>query len=219
MTLDALIFDVDGTLAETEEVHRQAFNRAFSEAGLDWHWDSETYGRLLTVSGGKERIRMFSPESGDELVGRLHRRKVQHYTSMTASGALVLRPGIETLIAEARRAGIRLAIATTSSHASVDALLAERLDWFDVVVCTEDAPVKKPDPQAYLVALERLKFAPGNCLAVEDSGNGVRAARAAGLAVVVCRSAYTEGEDFTGALATYPDFSAVDLGDLKALLG
>lgn len=228
--LQALIFDVDGTLAETEDAHRTAFNCAFAEHGLPWSWDQVLYRDLLKVSGGKERLRAFverhDPARLDDalpdLIVRLHQRKTEFYTAAVATGAVPLRPGISRLVAEARAAGLTLAIATTTTTANVTALLdgatgGEGHAWFAVVACAEDAPVKKPDPQVYQVVLDRLGLPPGRCLALEDSTNGVRAARAAGLPVVVSESVYTAGDDFTGALAVFPDFAAIGLEDLRHL--
>lgn len=226
--LQALLFDVDGTLAETEEAHRQAFNDTFAEFGLPWSWDRSIYRELLRVSGGKERMLAYAenydPTRLDvglaERIPELHRRKTEYYTRVVAAGGVPLRPGIARLIDSARNAGLRLAVATTTSTANVMALLdgatgSEGHGWFDTLVCAEDAPIKKPDPQAYLEALSRLDLPASACLALEDSRNGVLAARAAGIAVVVSESVYTVGDDFTGAAAVYPDFAAVTLDDLR----
>ena len=219
MNLQALIFDVDGTLAETEEVHRKAFNRAFADAGLDWHWSRERYRELLAVSGGKERIRHFIGEDDpaqaqrpdlDAWIAGLHQAKTRHYAEMMAAGEAELRPGVERLIREAHRIGLRLAIATTTSMANITALFDatmghEALAWFEVIGAAEQAPVKKPDPSVYLWVLEQLKLPPDACLAIEDTRNGVQAATAAGIPVLVTESFYSQGEDFTGAIAVLTD--------------
>jgi len=217
MPLAALIFDVDGTLAETEEVHREAFNQAFAEAGMDWHWDRPLYRELLGVTGGRERLLAFAPRTPEAEIARLHRLKTAHYTKMVEEGQVTLRPGIESLIAQAHADGLKLGIATTTSRANIDALLGERVGWFDVIMSGEDAPAKKPDPAVYRLVLERLDLPAGRCLAIEDSANGLRAARGAGLDVVVTVSVYTGGEDFAGALAVFPDLGAVDLDRLRRL--
>mgnify|MGYP001806828797 CR=1 FL=1 len=224
MTIRALIFDVDGTLAETEEVHRAAFNRAFAEAGLDWHWDQPLYGRLLKVSGGKERLRAYARETGqavasdlDRLVAGLHRRKTAFYTAMVAAGEVGLRPGIARLLEEARAAAVTLAIATTTTRDNVLALLAANgidANWFATLACADDAPVKKPDPQVYRLVLDRLGLAAGECLAIEDSANGVAAAVAAGIAVIMTPSAYTGADARQGARAVWPDLATVGLVEL-----
>lgn len=230
-TLEALIFDVDGTLAETEEAHRQAFNGAFRRHGLDWDWDLELYKALLATSGGKERIRAYAAqyapdrldEDGfDDLVGRLHADKTKLYTEMVAQGHVPLRPGIQALIAEARARGLKTAIATTTTRANVDALLTGATasaghGWFDVIACSDDAPVKKPDPQVYTVVLERLGLPPSACLAIEDSNNGVRAAVAASIAVVVTKSPFTESPDYPGAKAVFPDLDGITLDRLATM--
>ncbi len=224
MTLQALIFDVDGTLAETEEVHRRAFNRAFAEAGLDWHWRRERYRELLKTSGGKERILRHIREEHPELLARadldewiagLHRAKTAHYKALMAAGEVELRPGVARLIGEARAQGLKLAIATTTTRANIDALFEatlgrEALDWFAVIVAAEEAPVKKPDPSVYRVALARLGLPAAACLAIEDTRNGVLAARGAGVPVLVTQSFYSAGEDFDGALAVLSDLGEPD---------
>ncbi|HYH19994.1 MAG TPA: HAD-IA family hydrolase [Azospirillum sp.] len=232
MVLRALIFDVDGTLAETEEAHRDAFNRTFAEFGLPWSWDRALYRELLRVSGGKERIRAFVARHDpardtaglDNLVASLHRRKTELYTTTVAAGGVPLRPGVERLIGEARAAGLTLAVATTTTRANVLALMDGATGgaghgWFATLACAEDAPRKKPDPQVYRVTLDRLGLPATACLALEDSTNGVRAARAAGIPVVVSESVYTDGDDFTGASAIFPDLASVTLDDLRRLHG
>lgn len=214
MNLEALIFDVDGTLADTEQHgHRVAFNRAFAQAGLDWDWSVELYGKLLKVTGGKERIRRYldeylpeftAPGDRDEFIGGLHRAKNKLYAEMVAAGDVPLRPGVKRLLREARDAGLRLAIATTTSMENVEALLAHCLDadmqgWFEVIGAGDVVPVKKPAPDIYHYTLAALELPPTACLALEDSANGVRAAVAAGIPTLVTVSNYTTGEDFTGA--------------------
>jgi len=204
--LKALIFDVDGTLAETErDGHRVAFNLAFKEKHLDWYWDAGTYERLLDVAGGKERIRFFMDEADtsfnvpidpEAFVHELHQRKARHYASILKSGSIPLRPGVERLLNEARAMGLRLAIATTSSQKSVISLLkvnlgAESIGWFDVIAAGDIVGNKKPDPDIYLYALERLKLPAGNCIAFEDSEIGLLSSVRAGLKTVVTVNAGT----------------------------
>jgi HAD superfamily hydrolase (TIGR01509 family) len=216
--LKALIFDVDGTLAETEDLHRQAFNRAFSELGLDWHWSPELYADLLTVMGGKERLAHYvATEHGEPDAERraqmseIHDRKTGIYGDLVTKGALELRPGIARLVGEAKRAGLLLAVASTTSRPNVDALLAVNFPEgspFDVVACGDEAERKKPHPDVFVLALTRLGVAPGEAIAFEDSVAGIRSALDAGLPVVATRSRYTGGHSLEGA------FSAVsDLGE------
>jgi HAD superfamily hydrolase (TIGR01509 family) len=218
--IENIIFDVDGVLAETEEVHRRAFNRAFADFGLLWSWDVALYRDLLRVTGGKERIKHFSAMLGQaidpDLVGELHKRKTDIYTEMVASGEVELRPGIVDFLEQAQKRGLRLAIATTTSPPNVEALMAATLgaEWrriFPIVAAGDMVAKKKPAPDVYLLALEKLGREAGQCVAIEDSRNGVQAALAAGLRVIAVRSAYCDGDDFFGASAQLADCTELTL--------
>ena len=211
--LTTLLFDVDGTLAETEEIHRQSFNRSFAQAGLDWHWSQPMYAGLLAVTGGKERIRFYlanhQPEftvSGDldEYIADLHASKTVIYTETMATGNVPMRPGVKRLISEARQSGLRLGIATTTTPANVSALLQHNLapdaeSWFEVIAAGGVVPAKKPAPDIYHYAMQAMGVSPAECLAFEDSENGLLSARAAGLQTLVTVSEYTGNHNFTGA--------------------
>jgi len=214
MIPNALLFDVDGTLADTErDGHRVAFNQAFAEAGLDWVWDVPLYGVLLAVTGGKERIRHYveryradyrRPKDFDDLIVRLHAAKTRHFTTLVAQAGLPLRPGVRRLLDQARRAGVRLAIATTTTSENVSALLHHALapdaaQWFEVIGAGDVVAAKKPAPDIYLYVLERLRLAPGECIAFEDSENGLRSSQAAGVTTVITVNDYTRTHDFQGA--------------------
>jgi HAD superfamily hydrolase (TIGR01509 family) len=229
--LHALIFDVDGTLADTENVHRTAFNTAFAEAGLDWHWNEELYTHLLEVTGGKERISHYwrmrpdypalEPGTVAERVQRLHDLKTAAYVRLVAAGALQLRPGVRQLIDSARAQGLRLGIATTTSPANIEALLRSTLGahwqaWFEVIEDASTAPRKKPHPQVYLQALQRLGLNASACLALEDSANGLLAATRASIPVVVTPNTFTAHQDFGAALRVLPGLEGVRVADLRA---
>lgn len=205
-TLEALIFDVDGTLAETErDGHRVAFNQAFQEFGLPWRWPVGLYGQLLRVAGGKERIRYyvdryqpkFVPEGDfDALVTALHQAKARHFQALIQSDVIPLRPGVRRLLADARRQGVRLAIATTSAKASVVPLLErllgpDSLGWFEVIAAGDMVPAKKPAPDIYNLVIDAMDLNPATCLVIEDSPQGLEAAIAAGLTTVVTVNDYT----------------------------
>ncbi len=228
--LRALIFDVDGTLADTESAHRAAFNHAFAEFGLDWHWDEALYTELLDVSGGKERIvhywKSVQPdlrELGNGLndsVNRLHELKTAAYEEAVNAGAVSLRPGVLKLMDEALAQGLQLAIATTTSPVNIAALLRRAVgpDWrlnFTAIGDASTAPIKKPHPQVYLQMLAALRLDAAQCLAFEDSSNGLRAASAAGLATVITPTRYTVDHDFSGALRVLSDLSHTDLAQLR----
>ncbi|KQP15216.1 protein CbbY [Pseudorhodoferax sp. Leaf267] len=224
--MQALVFDVDGTLADTEATHRAAFNQAFAEEGLDWHWDEALYTRLLEVAGGQERIAHYArrhlgiEELDTALVQRLHARKTLAYEAAVGDGALTLRRGVRALIDEASRAGLPLAIATTTTPANIDALLRHTLGaaWrlrFAVLADGHSAPRKKPDPLAYQQVLDALGLPAQACLAFEDSANGLRAATAAGLPTVVTPTRYTAHHDFGSALRVLPDLAGVDIAALR----
>lgn len=212
--LRALIWDVDGTVAETErDGHRVAFNLAFEALALPWRWGVAHYGELLRVTGGRERLlhdmaaRADAPAGArerDALALELHRIKNAAYAGWVAQGGITPRPGVRRLVDECRAAGVALAVATTTSRGNVDALFASLWGrgWeaiFTTVVCAEDAPVKKPDPQAYLLALQRLGVAAHEAFALEDSPAGVMAACAAGLQCGVTKSVYFANASFDGA--------------------
>ncbi|MBP6277178.1 MAG: HAD-IA family hydrolase [Limnohabitans sp.] len=229
--LQALIFDVDGTLADTEMAHLAAFNHAFAEMGLGWRWDVLLYNRLLAVSGGKERIKAYwqtldsqpkdiSGAGMQETIDRLHEIKTAAYEQAVQDGAVQMRPGVLALLSAASAAGLKLAIATTTSPVNIAALLRQTIgpDWkqhFSVIEDASTAPRKKPDPMVYQQTLARLGLAPEHCLAFEDSENGLRAALAAGLSTVITPNDFTAEHDFKGALRILPSLHGVGLAQLR----
>jgi HAD superfamily hydrolase (TIGR01509 family) len=231
MPTKAIIFDVDGTLADTEDGHRESFNKAFAECGLDWNWDVELYDKLLKVTGGKERIKYFietclpdfnKPADYEEFVKRLHQVKTRHYNAMLRAGHIPLRPGIRQLIRDAHAGGIQLAIATTTSPENVATLLEIGLgkDWekhFAALGCGDIVPHKKPAPDIYFWVLEKLGLSATNCIALEDSENGLRSSLAAGIKTFVTINHYTRNQSFAGAAAVFDDLR--DLHEFYRITG
>ncbi len=240
--LEALIFDVDGTLADTEkDGHLVAFNMAFKEAGLDWNWSLELYGRLLEVTGGKERIKFYlsdfyQDERGedfqiptsinkplDEFVADLHAAKTRFYMQLMEEGAVPLRTGVVRLFNEAREAGLRLAIATTTTPANVTSLLthtlgADAIDCFEVIAAGDVVPAKKPAPDIYTYAMEKMNLSPEQCLAFEDSYNGLLSSKGADLKTIITINDYTADHDFAGAELVLSDFGEPDQS-MKVIAG
>ena len=215
MPLEALIFDVDGTLAETEELHRRSFNETFRRHGLDWHWDVPLYTQLLQTTGGRERMVRYVDDYVPlqravlDNLPALHRTKTESYLALLREGALTLRPGVARLIHEARACGLRLAIATTSNPHNVKALLRGALGedsptWF-TIAAGDVAPRKKPSPDVYYQALEAMHLGPGQAIAFEDSSNGLRAAVAAGLPVLATPSFFLANENLEAAVSIVSD--------------
>ncbi len=217
MPLEALIFDVDGTLAETEEMHRRAFNESFAALGLGWTWDKEVYRKLLQVTGSRERlehyIEAWKPPRADWAlahVSDIQADRAARYVAYVEAGAVLPRPGVCRLISEAHAQDVRLAIATTSLPVNVEALLRKMLgddapSWFTVIAAGDVVAEKKPAPDVYLYALKKLGCAPGEAVAFEDSENGVVAATAAGIATVATPSAYLFDDDLAKATSVLTD--------------
>jgi HAD superfamily hydrolase (TIGR01509 family) len=223
--LRALIWDVDGTLAETErDGHRVAFNRAFESLGVPWRWSEQRYGELLAVAGGRERLlhdmrsQPGAPADAarrEVLADRIHLLKNQFYARIVTGGGLPLRPGVRDLLHDCEREGLRMAIATTTSRANVEILLQTHLghDWasrFAAVLCSREAPRKKPDPEVYTLALGVLEVQLHESVALEDAPAGIAAAMAAGVPVVVTHSHYFPAPDIPGLLASGPSLAQPD---------
>ncbi|HEY7244285.1 MAG TPA: HAD-IA family hydrolase [Xanthobacteraceae bacterium] len=224
MKLEALLFDVDGTLVDTEELHRQAFNQAFLEFDLGWDWDPGLYIDLLAVSGGVHRIAHYidtlglPPAEKVRLRGQIpaiHRAKTRNYGELLGSTAARLRPGIARLIKEARQAGLAVGLASTSSSMNLDKLLAtvfgdEERTLIDVWVSADQVARKKPAPDIYELLLSMLRVPATACVAFEDSANGLAAAKAAGLFTVVTPSRWTKAQKFNDADLVIPSIGDPD---------
>jgi HAD superfamily hydrolase (TIGR01509 family) len=232
--MKALIFDCDGVLVDTErDGHRVAFNRAFAAAGIDAEWDVELYGELLKIAGGKERMTHYFSQRGwprgttaETLIADLHKKKTGIFTALVAEGSLPLRPGIRRIVDEAHAAGIKLGVCTTSNPKAVDGVLdllgAERKKWFDIVLAGDVVAKKKPNPEIYILARERLGLLGQDCVVIEDSRNGLLAAIGAGMPCVITKSTYTQDEDFREAARVVPELGdtpnvQITLQDLQAI--
>lgn len=228
MSIEALIFDVDGTLADTEEAHRVSFNSVFEQHRLGWTWTRAEYRQLLDVPGGKERIASYIaslPIGAAErqrllaLVPRLHADKTRFYGEVVSEGGVTLRDGVERLLDEAVAQGLHLAIASTTTAANINALLnatlgPRGLDLFAVIACGDQVRAKKPAPDIYRLALDTLGLPPEQALAIEDSAHGLRAATAAGLWTLVTPTFWTQDGDFRGAGLVLPSLAGLGLDAL-----
>ena len=215
--LTAIIFDMDGTLANTEEIHRQAFNESFREFDLPIDWEPDEYARLLSVSGGRQRIYNYLKKHNlgnrsDKLdfAREIHNRKSEIYRNKLKAGHLPLRRGVLRLIREARKNRIRMGIATSSSlkniHTLINTTIGSRgLKYFDSIVSCDLISEQKPSPAAYQFALAELGANPENCIAIEDTTNGNRAALAAGIKTIITTHEFTVDSDFTGASLVLDD--------------
>lgn len=231
MNLKCIIFDVDGTMADTErDGHRVAFNLAFVEKKLDWHWGETLYGKLLKVTGGKERMSHYQTDFlnqktlSDDEIKRIHACKTKHYVDLLEAGKIPLRKGVERLIKQAKNENIRLAISTTTTPINVSILLKNTLgkdseQLFDVIAAGDIIPNKKPAPDIYHYALKQLELDASECIAIEDSSAGLASAVGAGIKTVVTTNLYTEKQDFSKAQAIYPNFDKIDTQILTQLIG
>ncbi|MCF6302687.1 MAG: HAD hydrolase-like protein [Devosiaceae bacterium] len=232
MTLKALIFDVDGTLAETEEAHREAFNQTFKANKLDWHWDIQMYGELLKTTGGKERMQAYqdkfcTPDRQLSIaqIAALHKEKTVLYGDLIAKGTIQLRSGIVELIEDAKQNNIRVAVATTTNRPNVDCLALACFgkaadEIFDVIAAGDEVQHKKPASDVFDLAVSRLGLKSDECVGLEDSRNGLLSCTSAGVPCLVCPGVYTLGADFSEAKAVISSFEeASSIAKIIGLLG
>ena len=237
MKLQALIFDCDGVLVDTErDGHRVAFNQAFDAYGIALHWSVEEYKELLLVAGGKERMRYDFERKGwpsqypdhDQLILDLHQKKTALFMKLIASGKLPLRPGILRLVDEALEQHVTLAVCSTSNEKSVNLILEklmgpERKSRFSAILAGDVVSRKKPDPEIYLLCRDHLHLEPTSCLVIEDSRNGLLAATGAGFPCLVTTNGYTMEEDFSEAVQVVPELGektppGVNIASINKLL-
>jgi HAD superfamily hydrolase (TIGR01509 family) len=231
MNLKCIIFDVDGTMADTErDGHRVAFNLAFKEKKLDWYWDEKLYGKLLKVTGGKERIKYYQTDFlhekllTDDEIKDMHACKTKHYVQLLEAGKIPLRQGVKRLIKQAKDENIRLAISTTTTPINVSTLLKSTLgndaeQLFDVIAAGDIIPNKKPAPDIYYYALINLGLKPTECIAIEDSAAGLASSVNAGIKTIITTNSYTENQDFSKAEVIYPNFNQINIQSLNQLIG
>jgi HAD superfamily hydrolase (TIGR01509 family) len=227
--LKAIIFGAIGVIAETSDLQRQAFNAAFTEAGLDWSWDPETYKRLLSINGGQTRLRAYRDESArqsnvsETMIATLHARKTHHYAALTARGQLLPRAGVAQLIKTCQDAGIQVALCTSTSADNVNAIrsaLCNTLDFstFASITTIDKIARVKPAPDAYLHCLSELGLSPHEVVAIEDTPVSMASAIAAGIAVVATPGAMTKDQDFAGAALVVDDLAALSLDEVESVL-
>lgn len=231
MNLKCILFDVDGTLADTErDGHRVAFNKAFAERKLDWHWDEDIYGQLLKVTGGKERMKYYQEHFikqsllSDDEIKSMHTCKTKHYINLLQSGNIPLRKGVKELIVQLHKLSITLAISTTTTPINVSTLLKTSLGekseaLFDVIAAGDVIPNKKPAPDIYQYALKKLNIPAQNCIAIEDSSAGLESAVQAGIKTIVTTNNYTQNQDFSKASMVFENFDNINIELLNQLIG
>ncbi len=220
MSIKAIIFDVDGTLAETEEAHRLAFNQTFREFDLPWNWSRDLYGELLKTTGGKERMTTYLQDhlkqpADQAKIANIHKRKTAVYGELIAGGAAKLRPGITDLIADAAKNGVRLAVATTTNRPNVDCLSQACFgkpasDVFEVIAAGDEVANKKPASDVFDLAVAGLGLAPSECVGLEDSRNGLLSCVGANVPCIVSPGIYTLGSDFSEARAVVDSFNKIN---------
>lgn len=218
--LSAVLFGSIGAIADTSEIQREAFNEAFTEHGLDWSWDRDTYLAMLEQSGGKDRIAGYANSVGEKVDAKaIHNTKSEIFQRKLAGSGIEPREGVADTVREAKGKGVKVALVTTTSPANVSALM-EALDPaleasdFDLVVDSSDVFEPKPAPAAYRFALTDLGAEAGDCVAIEDNLGGVQAASAAGVACVAFPNQNTAGHEFELADRRV---ERVDLGELEGL--
>lgn len=228
--IKALIFDQDGVIIDTErDGHRVAFNKTFKEFGFNFEWDVDYYHDLLQIAGGKERMRHhlhskgfgkeIKPDEEDELIKKLHKRKTEIFIELIKEGSLPLRPGVKRIMKEAMAKGLRIGVCTTSNEKAAEAVAYGILKEikFEFVLAGDVVKKKKPDPEIYLLGLKTGNLKPEECIVFEDSRNGLTAAKAAGMNVVVTTNVYTEKEDLSAGdiIVTCLGDSDGEKGELK----
>jgi HAD superfamily hydrolase (TIGR01509 family) len=223
--LRAILFDMDGTIVDTEkDGHRVAFNMAFAQHGLKAEWDVDLYHNLLQISGGKERMKFWFENSGKEwlppeipidgFIQQLHQLKTTIFISLIENGKLPLRPGIKRIMQEANESGILVGICSTSNEKSVNTIANTLLEGIkiDLILAGDVVTRKKPDPEIYLLALQKTGLAAEEVIVVEDSENGLISAKEAGIKVLVTVNEYTKNENLDRA-----DAVVSSLGDEKEM--
>lgn len=202
--MSAILFGSISTVADTSELQREAFNQAFKQHGLDWHWDRDEYLEMLEKSGGQQRIADYAASRGEEVdAAAVHQAKSDIFQQTLTESGVAARPGVAEVVQGAKREGMKVALVTTTSPENVSALLGALRELqasdFDVVTDASKVEKPKPDGAAYTFALESLGEQAADCIAIEDNVDGVQAAKAAGLRCVAFPNENTAGHDFGAA--------------------
>ncbi|MEO0939124.1 MAG: HAD hydrolase-like protein [Pseudomonadota bacterium] len=187
MTTSALLLGSIGVLVDTSDMQRRAFNTAFEEHDLNWHWDAAKYAELLRTPGGKARLAAYAAAQGHDVdVAAVYETKVELFDYALRRAQVGLRPGIGDLIAEAQRLGLLLGFVTSTNARQVAAVLEALRDEvtpsvFDFIGHGALVPRSKPSPHIYSEALRVLDVTAGDALAIEDTPESARSAISAGI--------------------------------------
>ena len=227
--LKAVIFGAIGTIAETSDLQRQAFNAAFTAAGLDWNWNAQTYHDLLKINGGQNRLKAYrdadSARSGvsDTAIAALHTAKTKHYVAILENTPLRPRAGVVELIKACRNEQIEVAFCTSTSIENVEGIGAALsgllpFDQFTTIVTRDKIDRPKPAPDAYVYCLQQLGLTADEVIAIEDTPASITAAKTAGIMTIATPGETTSDQDFAAADEIVPNLSGMTVDRLSALL-
>jgi len=217
--MKSVFFGSIGAVAETSNFQREAYNTALKEAGLNWHWDRETYRQLLNYVGGQARLRLLSDATAaslsDDMIEQIHARKTDLACEAIVAAKVPLRPGIERLTGMVTAGGGKLGFVTSTSTQNINAIFDLGHAGFshgamDTVIGSAELEKGKPSPDAYLAALAQTGLKPADVIAIEDTPTSARAAKRAGLSVILTPGEFashveTEDADLILPVLATPD--------------